>query len=135
MSVYYCYQQVKQRNVTVIIISIFPQAVTTTVKQSAPQINHCRTVRPLMEIRYKWDVVADESGQHNMSNNSSQYGEDGDTCSNSPICPSIVILATVCHWLESLPMEPFLPPSFGQGAYTNPSLWDLQLLRWQIFFI
>lgn len=29
-----------------------------------------------------------------MSNNSSQYGEDGDTCSNSPICPSIVILAT-----------------------------------------
>lgn len=94
MSVYYCYQQVKQRNVTVIIISIFPQAVTDTVKQSAPQINHCRTVRPLMEIRYKWDVVADESGQHNMSNNSSQYGEDGDTCSNSPICPSIVILAT-----------------------------------------
>lgn len=94
MSVYYCYQQVKQRNVTVIIISIFPQAVTDTVKQSAPQINHCRTVRPLMEIRYKWDVVADESGQHNMSNNSSQYGEGGDTCSNSPICPSIVILAT-----------------------------------------
>lgn len=94
MSVYYCYQQVKQRNITVIIISIFPQAVTDTVKQSAPQINHCRTVRPLMEIRYKWDVVADESGQHNMSNNSSQYGEDGDTCSNSPICPSIVILAT-----------------------------------------
>lgn len=94
MSVYYCYQQVKQRNVTVIIISIFPQAVTDTVKQSAPQINHCRTVRPLMEIRYRWDVVADESGQHNMSNNSSQYGEDGDTCSNSPICPSIVILAT-----------------------------------------
>lgn len=47
-----------------------------------------------MEIRYRWDVVADESGQHNMSNNSSQYGEDGDTCSNSPICPSIVILAT-----------------------------------------
>lgn len=94
MSVYYCYQQVKQRNVTVIIISIFPQAVTDTVKQSAPQINHCRTVRPLMEIRYKWDVVADESGQHNMSNNSSQYGEDGDTCSNSSICPSIVILAT-----------------------------------------
>lgn len=94
MSVYYCYQQVKQRNVTVIIISIFPQAVTDTVKQSAPQINHCRTVRPLMEIRYRWDVVADEIGQHNMSNNSSQYGEDGDTCSNSPICPSIVILAT-----------------------------------------
>lgn len=94
MSVYYCYQQVKQRNVTVIIISIFPQAVTDTVKQSAPQINHCRTVRPLMEIRYRWDVVADESGQHNMSNNSSQYGEDGDTCSNSSICPSIVILAT-----------------------------------------
>lgn len=94
MSVYYCYQQVKQRNVTVIIISIFPQAVTDTVKQSAPQINHCRTVRPLMEIRYRWDVVADKSGQHNMSNNSSQYGEDGDTCSNSPICPSIVILAT-----------------------------------------
>lgn len=94
MSVYYCYQQVKQRNVTVIIISIFPQAVTDTVKQSAPQINHCRTVRPLMEIRYRWDVVADESGQHNMSNNSSQYGEGGDTCSNSPICPSIVILAT-----------------------------------------
>lgn len=94
MSVYYCYQQVKQRNVTVIIISIFPQAVTDTVKQSAPQINHCRTVRPLIEIRYRWDVVADESGQHNMSNNSSQYGEDGDTCSNSPICPSIVILAT-----------------------------------------
>lgn len=94
MSVYYCYQQVKQRNVTVIIISIFPQAVTDTVKQSAPQINHCRTVRPLMEIRYRWDVVADESGQHNMSNNSSQYGEDGDTCSNSQICPSIVILAT-----------------------------------------
>lgn len=84
----------KQRNVTVIIISIFPQAVTDTVKQSAPQINHCRTVRPFMEIRYRWDVVADESGQHNMSNNSSQYGEDGDTCSNSPICPSIVILAT-----------------------------------------
>lgn len=94
MSVYYCYQQVKQRNVTVITISIFPQAVTDTVKQSAPQINHCRTVRPFMEIRYRWDVVADESGQHNMSNNSSQYGEDGDTCSNSPICPSIVILAT-----------------------------------------
>lgn len=94
MSVYYCYQQVKQRNVTVIIISIFPQALTDTVKQSAPQINHCRTVRPLMEIRYRWDVVADESGQHNMSNNSSQYGEDRDTCSNSPICPSIVILAT-----------------------------------------
>lgn len=94
MSVYYCYQQVKQRNVTIIIISIFPQAVTDTVKQSAPQINLCRTVRPLMEIRYRWDVVADESGQHNMSNNSSQYGEDGDTCSNSPICPSIVILAT-----------------------------------------
>lgn len=94
MSVYYCYQQVKQRNVTVIIISIFPQVVIDTVKQSAPQINHCRTVRPFMEIRYRWDVVADESGQHNMSNNSSQYGEDGDTCSNSPICPSIVILAT-----------------------------------------
>lgn len=94
MSVYYCYQQVKQRNVTVIIISIFPQVVIDTVKQSAPQINHCRTVRPFMEIRYRWDVVADESGQHNMSNNSSQYGEGGDTCSNSPICPSIVILAT-----------------------------------------
>lgn len=94
MSVYYCYQQVKQRNVTVIMISIFPLAVTDTVKQSAPQINHCRTVRPFMEIRYRWDVVADESGQHNMSNNSSQYGEGGDTCSNSPICPSIVILAT-----------------------------------------
>lgn len=94
MSVYYCYQQVKQRNVTVIIISIFPQVVIDTVKQSAPQINHCRTVRPFMEIRYRWDVVADEKGQHNMSNNSSQYSEDGDTCSNSPICPSIVILAT-----------------------------------------
>lgn len=94
MSLYHCYQQVKQRVVTVIIISIFPQAVTATVKQSAPQINQCRTVRPLMKIRYRWNTVEDETEPHNMSNNSSQYGKDGDTCFNSPTCPSIVIIVT-----------------------------------------
>lgn len=143
MSVYYCYQQVKQRNVTVIIISIFPQAVTDTVKQSAPQINHCRTVRPLMEIRYRWDVVADESGQHNMSNNSSQYGEDGDTCSNSPICPSIVILATCVSLVGIIANGAVLATIFRTGRLHKPvfmgfaalALADFLYLIFNTFFV
>lgn len=143
MSVYYCYQQVKQRNVTVIIISIFPQAVTDTVKQSAPQINHCRTVRPLMEIRYKWDVVADESGQHNMSNNSSQYGDDGDTCSNSPICPSIVILATCVSLVGIIANGAVLATIFRTGRLHKPvfmgfaalALADFLYLIFNTFFV
>lgn len=143
MSVYYCYQQVKQRNVTVIMISIFPQAVTDTVKQSAPQINHCRTVRPLMEIRYRWDVVADESGQHNMSNNSSQYGEDGDTCSNSPICPSIVILATCVSLVGIIANGAVLATIFRTGRLHKPvfmgfaalALADFLYLIFNTFFV
>lgn len=143
MSVYYCYQQVKQRNVTVIIISIFPQAVTDTVKQSAPQINHCRTVRPLMEIRYRWDVVADESGQHNMSNNSSQYGEDGDTCSYSPICPSIVILATCVSLVGIIANGAVLATIFRTGRLHKPvfmgfaalALADFLYLIFNTFFV
>lgn len=143
MSVYYCYQQVKQRNVTVIIISIFPQAVTDTVKQSAPQINHCRTVRPLMEIRYRWDVVADEIGQHNMSNNSSQYGEDGDTCSNSPICPSIVILATCVSLVGIIANGAVLATIFRTGRLHKPvfmgfaalALADFLYLIFNTFFV
>lgn len=143
MSVYYCYQQVKQRNVTVITISIFPQAVTDTVKQSAPQINHCRTVRPFMEIRYRWDVVADESGQHNMSNNSSQYGEDGDTCSNSPICPSIVILATCVSLVGIIANGAVLVIIFRTRRLHNPvfmgfaalALADFLYLIFNTFFV